>query len=125
MPVFNTRTMLDFYTQRAVKTPGIIGETVAGLGTLGLILSIVGLYGLIAYSVSRPRREIRIRMAIGADQASVIRRVLRQGLVLGAIGVGAGLVVSFFAWRAIVGLAAFAPARWASLVNPIRALREE
>ena len=83
MPVFNTRTMQDFFTQRAVKTPDMIAEGVAGLGTMGLILAMVGLYGLIAYSVSQRRREIGIRMAIGADRQKVIRMILRQGLVLG------------------------------------------
>ena len=152
MPVFDARTMQDFYTQRAVKTPNIIAESVAGLGTMGLILAMVGLYGLIAYSVSRRRREIGLRMAIGADRRQVIGMVLRQGLALGLIGVAVGLVVSFFACRAmmtvawvasfdhlnyalfpavavpllaITVLAAFAPARRASLVDPMRALRDE
>ncbi len=91
MPVSNARTMQDYYTQRAVKTPDIIAESVAGLGTMGLILSMVGLYGLISYSVSRRRREIGIRMAIGADRQKVIRMILGQGLVLGSIGVVSGL----------------------------------
>jgi predicted permease len=152
MPVVNTRTMQDFYTQRAVKTPDIIAESVAGLGTMGLILAMVGLYGLIAYSVSRRRREIGIRMAIGADRQKVVRMILRQGLVLGSIGVAAGLVVSFFACRAVITVAwiasfdhlnyamfpaiaiplllitlaaTYAPARRASLVDPMRALRDE
>jgi predicted permease len=152
MPVFNTRTMQDFFTQRAIKTPYIIAESVAGLGTMGLILAMVGLYGLIAYSVSQRRREIGIRMAIGADRQKVIRMILRQGLVLGSIGVAVGLVASFFvcrlvmtaAWVAsfdhlnyslfpaiaipllLITLAAtFVPARRASLVDPMRALRDE
>ena len=152
MPVFNTRTMQDFFTQRAVKTPGIIAESVAGLGAMGLLLAMVGLYGLITYSVSQRRREIGIRMAIGADRQKVIRMILRQGLVLGSIGIGAGLIVSFFVCRAVMTvawiasfdhlnyalfpaiaipllaitlLATFAPARRASLVDPMRALRDE
>ncbi len=152
MPVFDVRTMQNLYTQRAVKTPNMIAESVAGLGLMGLILAMVGLYGLIAYSVSRRTREIGIRMAIGADRQSVIRMVLKQGLVLGSIGVGAGLVISFFACRLLTSaiwiasfqridpllfasislplllitlLATYAPARRASLIDPMRALREE
>jgi predicted lysophospholipase L1 biosynthesis ABC-type transport system permease subunit len=152
MPVFNTRTMQDFFDQRAVKTPDIIVESVAGLGVMGLILAVVGLYGLISYSVSRRSREIGIRMAIGADRQKVIRMILHQGLVLGAIGVGVGLIVSFFACRAVMTvawvftfghlnylmfpaiaipllavtlLATYGPARRASLVDPMRALRDE
>ncbi len=152
MPVSNLRTMQDYYTQRAVKTPNIISESVAGLGSMGLILAMVGLYGLISYSVSRRRREIGIRMAIGADRQKVIRMVLRQGLVLGSIGVAVGLIVSFFACRAVMTMAwvasfdhlnyalfpaiaiplllitlaaTYAPARRASLVDPMRALRDE
>jgi predicted lysophospholipase L1 biosynthesis ABC-type transport system permease subunit len=152
MPVFDVRTMQDIYTQRAVKTPNMLAEIVAGLGLMGLILAIVGLYGLVAYSVSRRTREIGIRMAIGADRAKVIWMVLRQGLELGVAGVAAGLVVSFFAcgiltsrlWvatfdhvnpllyalialplLAITGLATWAPARRASRVDPMCALREE
>jgi ABC-type antimicrobial peptide transport system permease subunit len=152
MPVSNARSMQDYYEQRAVKTPNIIAQSVAGLGSMGLILAMVGLYGLISYSVSRRGREIGIRMAIGADRQKVIRMILRQGLVLGSIGVGLGLVISFFACRAIVTVAwiatfdhlnyslfpaiaiplllitvaaTFAPARRASLVDPMRALRDE
>ena len=152
MPVFDARTMQDFYRQRAVRTPDIIAESVAGLGTMGLILAMVGLYGLISYSVSRRRREIGIRMAIGADRQKVIRMILGQGLVLGSIGVAFGLVISFFVCRAVMTvawvasfdhmnyalfpaiaipllaitlLATFAPARRASLVDPMRALRDE
>jgi ABC-type antimicrobial peptide transport system permease subunit len=152
MPVFDARTMQDFYRQRAVRTPDIIAESVAGLGTMGLILAMVGLYGLISYSVSRRRREIGIRMAIGADRHKVIRMILGQGLVLGSIGVAIGLIVSFFVCRAVMTvawvasfdhmnyglfpaiaipllaitlLATFGPARRASLVDPMRALRDE
>ena len=151
MPVFDARTMQNYYDQRAVKTPAIIAQSVAGLGTMGLILAVVGRYGLIAYSVSR-RREIGIRMAIGADRPQVVRMILQQGLVLASIGVGAGLVLSFFACRAVISVAWLAtfdhlnyglfpaiaiplllitlaatlgPARRASLVDPMRALREE
>ncbi len=152
MPVFDVRTMKDFYTQRAVKTPNMIADSVAGLGVMGLVLAMVGLYGLIAYSISRRTREIGIRMAIGADRQNVLGMVLRQGLTLGGIGIALGLVVSFFACRLmtsalfvasfshtdwamfpvislplllIVVLAAYGPARRASQIDPMKALREE
>ncbi|MGA2182119.1 MAG: ABC transporter permease [Bryobacteraceae bacterium] len=152
MPVFDVRTMQDIYTLRAVRTPNMLTETVGALGLMGLILAIVGLYGLVAYSVSRRTREIGIRMAIGADRTTVVWMVLKQGLQLGVAGVAAGLVVSFFAcsvltsslWiatfdhvnpllyaaiglplLAITGLATWAPARRASRIDPMRALRDE
>jgi ABC-type antimicrobial peptide transport system permease subunit len=90
-------------------------------------------------------------MAIGADRPGVLRMVLRQGLVLGSVGVGAGLILSFFACRVLASslwnlagrlnyailpavalplllvtlLAAYVPARRASLIDPMRALRDE
>jgi len=152
MPVFDVRTMQDMYTQRAVKTPNMIAQSVAGLGLMGLILAMVGLYGLISYSVSRRTREIGIRVAIGADRMGVVRMILKQGLVLSLAGVAVGLVVSFFACRVLTSalwiatfdhtnpllfvvislplllitlLATYAPARRASLVDPMKALRDE
>jgi predicted permease len=152
LPVFDVRTMRDIYSQRAVKTPNMLAEIVAVLGLMGLILAIVGLYGLVAYSVSRRTREIGIRMAVGADRAKVIWMVLKQGLQLGVGGVAVGLLVSLFVcniltsrlWIAtfdhvnpllyaviavpllvVTALAAWAPARRASLVDPMRALRDE
>jgi macrolide transport system ATP-binding/permease protein len=101
MPTHDERTMEDFYNQRAVKTPNMIAQSVAALGFLGLVLATAGLYGLIAYSVSRRFREIGIRMALGADRQTVVGMVLRQGLKLALIGVAAGLVLSFFACRAL------------------------
>jgi putative ABC transport system permease protein len=151
MPYSNARTMQDFFTQRAVKTTNIIVEVVTSMGLMGLMLAMVGLYALVAYSVSRRSREIGIRMAIGADRQGVLRMVLRQGLALGSIGVGAGLILSFFACRALTAslwtvsgsmnyvllpaiaaplllatlLATYVPARRASLIDPMRALRDE
>ncbi len=101
MPVYDVRTMQDFYTQRGVRTPAIMAQVVAALGVTGMVLAVVGLYGLVAYSVSRRTREIGIRIAIGADPRKVVWMVLRQGLQLGAAGVAAGLVVAFFTCRAV------------------------
>ncbi|HEX5226066.1 MAG TPA: FtsX-like permease family protein, partial [Bryobacteraceae bacterium] len=151
MPITGARTMHDFYTQRAVKTSAIMGQVVASLGVMALVLAMVGLYALVAYSVSRRTREIGIRMAIGADRQGVLRMVLRQGLLLGCIGAGIGLILSVLAVRAMTSalwilggganyallpvvalpllavtlLAAYIPARRASLIDPMRALRDE
>jgi ABC-type antimicrobial peptide transport system permease subunit len=151
MPVFDARTMQDLYNKRAVKTPNIIVQAVSGMGAMGLLLAMVGLYGLLAYSVSRRTREIGVRMAIGADRKQVVRMILRQGLMIVLAGTAIGLLLGVVAWRllgsmvvssfgsssvlvfpavslpliAIALLAAYAPARRASRIDPMRALREE
>jgi macrolide transport system ATP-binding/permease protein len=154
MPIYGVRTMDDFYKQRAIKTGTIIMQTVGGLGVMGLLLAMVGLYGLVAYSVSRRTREIGIRMAIGADRTKVARMVLKQGLILALIGIAIGVIASVEADKVlgfmfggpsamsmeeaviifllmpltlvmVTLLATYAPARRASLVDPMRALRDE
>jgi hypothetical protein len=151
VPAYDARTFADLYDGRAVKTPNIILTIVTSLGLMGLILAVVGLYGLVAYSVSRQYREIGIRMAVGADRQAVLRMVLRRGLALGMTGTAIGLVLGIAANRAIGSitvfsfghisllpfpllalllllttlLAAYFPARRASLIDPMRALRQE
>jgi ABC-type antimicrobial peptide transport system permease subunit len=154
MPIYGVRTMDDFYKQRAIKTGTIIIQTVGGLGLMGLLLAMIGLYGLVAYSVSRRTREIGIRMAIGANRTKVARMVLKQGLILAVSGIAIGVVGSVEADKVlgfmfggptgmsreeaviifllmpltlimITLLATYAPARRASLIDPMRALRDE
>ena len=150
MPVFEVRTMKSLYETRAVATPRMITRTVTGLGVMGLILSVIGLYGVVSYSVSKRSREFGIRMAVGADKGKVMQMVLKQSLVLGISGVAAGLIAGIFVTRGITSLlmfsfpvgvlpfflvslvllftivlAGYAPARRASLIDPMRALRDE
>ena len=151
VPVFDERTMNDIYNNRAVKTPNMINAIVSALGVMGLLLATVGLYGLVAYSVSRRTREIGIRIALGARPSSVLSMVLKQGLGLGIVGVAAGLLLGVPACRALthsvllsfgelnmlplVGAslaliliamgATYLSARRASKIDPLRALREE
>ena len=150
MPVFDVRTMKSLYEARAIATPKILTRTVTGLGLMGLILSVIGLYGVVSYSVSKRSREFGIRMAIGADKGKVMQMVLKQSLVLGISGLAVGLIAGIFVTRAITSLmlfgfpvgvlpffvvsflllltivlAGYAPARRASLIDPMRALREE
>ncbi len=149
-PIFNVRTMEEFYNMRVVSTGNTIMEIVAGMGVMGLVLAMVGLYGLGAYAVSRRTREIGIRMAIGASRLAVLQMALRQGLTPALYGLAAGLVASVFAERllqvvfpahsqtdvtayllvvpallAVTLLAAYLPARRASRVDPMKALRYE
>jgi putative ABC transport system permease protein len=149
-PIFDVRTMEEFYDMRVVSTGNTIMEIVSGMGFMGLILAMVGLYGLGAYAVSRRTREIGIRMAIGASRPAVLQMALRQGLTPALYGLAAGLVGSVVAERllkvvfpshtqtdiaayllvvpslmAIAMLAALIPARSASRVDPMKALRYE
>lgn len=151
LPIFNVRTMADLYRMRVVSVSSVLVTIVAGMGAMGLGLAIVGLYGLVAYSVSRRTREIGIRMAIGAERATVVRFVLRQGITLALVGLAIGLVASVAAGRlmaaafptdgnpwdltaqllvvpivlAVTLVAACLPAFRASRINPVEALRQE
>ena len=151
MPIYNVRTMEKLYDMRAISIIRVLISIVGGMGLMGLGLAIVGLYGLVAYAATRRTREIGIRMAIGADRSTVLRMVLRQGITLAATGLVLGLVASVGAGRllaaafpsgddqrdvvslllvipivlAVTFLAAYIPARRASRVNPMQALRYE
>jgi len=148
-PIYSIRTIEEVFDVRATKTISILIEAIGALALLGLVLALVGLYGLMRYSVSLRQREIGIRMAIGADQAGVVRMVLKQGLILAGAGVVIGLVLSLAAGKptaamvggrgldlplvALVALALLAmavlgtyiPARRASRVDPNTVLRQE
>ena len=127
-----------------------IAGLVTGVGLVAMALAAIGLYGVIAYSVARRTREIGIRMALGARPATVIRLVMRQGLIVAIAGLAAGCLLAAAAARAIAGalygvtaadpvswvaaavvllsvsaLANFIPARRASRVDPSEALRIE
>jgi predicted permease len=149
-PIAKLQTFSHLYQDRAIKLPTMVIQTVSAIGLLGLTLALVGLYGLVAYSVARRTREIGIRIAIGAATTDVLAMVLRQGLKLSLIGVGIGGLASLFIARmlssALVGIGApnpatylivpaslvcltavacYIPARRASRVDPLVALRYE
>lgn len=134
---------------------GLVMERVMAMlsgffGALAVLLATIGLYGVVSYIVVMRRKEIGIRMALGASRGSVIRLVLRQTLVLLWVGITAGLILAFSAARSadsllyglrpndpwtflaasglliVVALfASFMPARRASRLDPILALRYE
>jgi predicted permease len=148
-PVFAVRTMEEYFQDRAVKVVTILTGMVGGMGLLGLILALSGLYAVMAWSVARRRREIGIRMAVGADRVAVLGMVLRQGLKLSVAGIFIGLALSLAFGRALTAgvgapsfsvpilvlvplallgmtvLGSYLPARRASLLDPITVLRQE
>jgi ABC-type antimicrobial peptide transport system permease subunit len=122
----------------------------AGFAALALILTAVGLYGVMAYSVVQRTHELGIRLALGASRETVLRGVLRRGLGLVAIGIVAGVAGALaftrvlgallygvsatdpWVFAAIIGLLAvvgilssYVPARRATRVDPMVALRSE
>jgi predicted permease len=94
MPIFGVRTMASFYRARAITTSNVIVGAVAGMGFMGLLLALVGLYALVAHAVSQRTREIGIRMAVGARPGNVLRMVLRHGILLSLAGVALGLAAA-------------------------------
>lgn len=150
MPMLRTRSYAEMYLNVAVKGPAIAIDLVGAMGLAGLVLAVAGLYGLVAYNVSRRTREIGIRMALGAKSADVLRLVMGKGLVLVAAGTVIGLALGFaveqlmnsmlfnsagvdvVAYLVVVPglflvtmLAAYVPARKASRIAPTQALRYE
>ena len=89
MAVFNTETMQE-HVDKSLLLPRISALLLGIFGAVGLTLAAIGLYGVMSYSVRRRTREIGIRMALGAKPRTVLRMVLRQGLILTAIGLASG-----------------------------------
>jgi predicted permease len=150
LPMLQTRAYEDLYLNMAVKGPQIAIDMVGTMGAVGLFLAIAGLYGLVAYNVSRRTREIGIRIALGALSSDVLRLVMGKAIVLVAIGSVIGLAMGFaleqimnsmlfnaggvdiVAYIVVVPslflvttLAAYVPARRASRIAPTQALRYE
>ena len=150
LPISDTRTYEDVYRYSAVEGPGVGIHMVTTMGVVGLLLALSGLYGIVAYNVSRRTREIGIRIAIGAEPRDVLRLVMGKGLVLVGTGTAIGLVlglalerlmnamlfnaggVDIVAYIVIVPslllatlLATYVPARRASKIAPTQALRYE
>ena len=103
MPVYDVRTMED--QMGMALLPARLGGSVLGLfGVLGLLLAGVGIYGVMAYSVAQRRRELGIRVALGADRGTVLKQVLAEGLRLAVIGTALGLAGAAGAAQLVEGL---------------------
>jgi hypothetical protein len=98
-PVFNLQTFSSFYAREGTGVQLLVLRTAAAMGLLGLMLALVGLYGLVTYSVSRRTREFGIRMAVGAGRRNILTMVLREGLLLSVTGIIVGAVASIVVAR--------------------------
>jgi putative ABC transport system permease protein len=141
---------LDAIVSQAAAQPRFRTMLLGSMAALALAMAVLGLYGVIAYSVAQRTKEIGIHMALGAQRHAVLSMVLREGLTLAGAGVAAGLALSVVATRALRGLlygigstdalsyvfaaaslfavaivATYVPARRAAGVDPLVALRHE
>jgi predicted permease len=103
LPIVQALTF-DAYSQLGLLPQRIAASVAGSLGLVGVLLAAIGIYGVTAYMVSSRTREIGIRMALGAERASVVRMVLRQGLTLTMIGAAIGLAVAAAASRLLGSL---------------------
>jgi predicted permease len=149
VPVYNVRTIGE-QIDRSMSSERTFAMLSSTFGVLALLLSAVGLYGLMANAVSRRTRELGIRLALGAEPRRIVRLVLGEAGLLVALGGVSGLVGALFTGRAIrgllfgvqpgdwqsvaagvavlvivAGISAWIPARRASRLDPLIALRSE
>jgi predicted permease len=134
----------------SLQTDHFVAQLSAAFGLLAIILASVGLYGIMAFTVARRTRDIGIRMALGAGRSKIVRQVLNETLILMVIGIAVGVPIALAGTRliksmlfglgavdpvaiiaacailaVIAGLAGYIPARRASQVDPMVALRYE
>jgi hypothetical protein len=149
LAVFDVRTM-DAHLRDALIVPRLMSSLSAIAATIGLAVATIGLYGVISFAIERRRRELGIRLAIGARPGAILAMVLKQGAALAAIGTAMGVLLSWGVMRfaasllyvispadpltfvavpvvlmAVSLLACVPPARSAARVDPVDVLRSE
>jgi putative ABC transport system permease protein len=147
LPMSSVRTMDEWVSNNAAQ-PRLNAILLAVFAVVAILIAAIGIYGVLAYSVNQRTREIGLRMALGAPRGQVLRLIVREGMIVGALGIGAGLAGAMALSRvlaslvfdvqvrdpltytavalalALVALAACViPARKASRVDPLIALR--
>jgi putative ABC transport system permease protein len=149
LAVANLRTMIDS-SNRSVASRRLSAILLTAFSILALVLAVIGIYGVMSYSVGQRTREIGIRIGLGAGRGDVVRLILTEGMKLALIGVAGGLALAFGLTRVMKTLlfettatdpltfaliplvlivvalvACYVPARRATKVDPIVALRYE
>jgi putative ABC transport system permease protein len=149
MPISMMRTMADV-VGRTFSQPRFVSALLAAFAVIALTLMVAGVYGLVAFTTARRRPEIGVRIALGAPRGQIQRMILREGVVLAAVGLAAGVSSALLAGRLIavefygvaptdgttfatvssltvvvVIAACWLPARRASRVDPVVVLRQE
>jgi ABC-type antimicrobial peptide transport system permease subunit len=149
VPLANPSTVGELYTKSMARTSFTL-VLLCVAGGMALLLGVVGIYGVISYTVSQRTREIGIRMALGAQRGELTGLFVRQGVWLAAVGAACGLVVAFVTMRLMSSIlfnvspvdpvtyiaitlgvmvtayvACYLPSRRAATVNPVNALRSE
>ena len=149
LPIIKLQTMDDVFSESTAR-PRFLAQLLGGFALLALALAAVGTYGILSYLVTERRREIGIRMALGANRGAVLGMVMGQGMLLAVAGVVIGVAGAFAVNRVIATLlfgvkptdpttiaivvaaiggvallACYLPARRATLVDPMQVLRTE
>ena len=147
LPVSTVRTM-DEWVSNSAAQPRLNAILLAVFAAVAMLIAAIGIYGVLAYSVNQRTREIGLRMALGAPRGHVLRLIVREGMTVGAIGIGIGIAGALALSRVLASLvfdvpvrdpltyvvvavslavvalvACVIPARKASRVDPIVALR--
>jgi predicted permease len=149
IPIADVRTVKEIYDKSMARTSFTL-VMLAIAGSMALLLGVVGIYGVISYSIVQRTREIGIRMALGAPQSTVRQMFVRHGVILAIIGVAFGLAAAMAEMRLMTALlfdvspfdpatygavsifligaaflASYLPARRATAIDPVEALRAE
>jgi len=149
LPLFGVSTMTE-YMEAVLEQPRVSMTLMAGFGGLALVMAVIGIYGVLSYSVSQRTREIGIRMALGSSRGHILEIIMKQGVILTLAGIAVGTISALASTRLIRGLlfgvsstdaatylsvpvvllaaalaATFIPAHRATKVDPMNVLRQE